>query len=155
MSYHLNVKGLAGLHLGKQITITTKNTEATGVLQGFRHDTDAINDLDFRGENWINGGTTTTITLLPNQRIVAKMGDAVVVHDETVPAPKFQSTGLQIINDNPESFNGHARGGMVPIEPGTVPWKVGDEATYCGVVDGKHLYVGGAAHQAEMNGATP
>lgn len=105
MSYKINVKALSGAHLGQRITVTTANTEATGILQGFRHDTEAINDSDFRGDHWINAATHTTITLLPNQRIVAKMGDEVEVHDEARPmGPQHQAIGLQIINDNPGAF---------------------------------------------------
>lgn len=82
MSYHLKVKGLAGLHIGQHVTIKTKNTEASGVLQGFEHETDIINDIGFGGESWALGKTRTTITLLPDQRIVAEMGDGVIVHDD-------------------------------------------------------------------------
>lgn len=33
-------------------------------------------------------------------------------------------------------------------------WEVGDTACYFGESDGCHIYVGGSAHQAEMNGET-
>lgn len=81
MSYHLKVKGLAGLHIGQHVTIKTQNTEATGILQGFQHDTDIINDSGISGESWALGQTRTTITLLPCQRIVAEMRDNVAIHD--------------------------------------------------------------------------
>lgn len=82
MSYHLNVRGLAGLHIGKQVTVKTKHTEASGILQGFKHESEAISDSGFSGESWALGKSRTTITLLPYQNIVAEMMDAVEVHNE-------------------------------------------------------------------------
>lgn len=85
MSYHLNVRGLAGLHIGKHVTIKTQHTEASGILQGFTCGAMAINDSGLTGESWVLGPKTATITLLPDQRIIAEIGDEVVVHgnDET------------------------------------------------------------------------
>ena len=108
MSYHLNVRGLAGLHIGQRITVKTQHTEATGILQGFRHDTDTINDSGFGGESWVLGKTRTTITLLPDQNIMATMTDEVLIHGYGAPEPEalaFQSMGLKIINDNPGVFH--------------------------------------------------
>ncbi|GAA5229247.1 hypothetical protein [Arthrobacter cryoconiti] len=79
---------LNGNHIGKTITVKTKNTEATGVLQGFAHDTDTINDSSFGRESWALGKTSTTITLLPDQRIIAEMADEVEVHEGTVKEPE-------------------------------------------------------------------
>lgn len=87
MSRQIIVKTLSGFHLGMRITIKTKHTEASGILQGFSHDNDAINDSGFGGESWALGQTHTTITLLPHQNIVAEMGDEVVVHGEGDPEP--------------------------------------------------------------------
>lgn len=114
MSYQITVKALAGFHLGKHITVKTKHTEASGVLQGFTHDSDTINDSGFGGESWALGKTRTTITLLPGQRIIADLGDEVTVHGDEGPEPRIcdnrnaahQAIGLQIINDNPEAFHG-------------------------------------------------
>lgn len=79
-NYNITVKELAGTHLGQRITITTKHTEATGVLQGFRHDAVALNAGNLMRDEWVTGRRTISITLLPNQEIIANMGDEVVVH---------------------------------------------------------------------------
>lgn len=126
MSYHLKVKGLAGLHIGQHVTIKTKNTEASGVLQGFEHEGSVITELTYSGEEHHPGGATTHLTIFPNQRILATMEDEVVVHGYDKPEPVIEAPD----------------GG----------WKVGDTAQYCGMINGKHVYTGGAAHQAEMNG---
>lgn len=89
MSYHLNVRGLAGLHIGKNVTIKTTHTEATGVLQGFKHESKAICDSSFAGESWALGQTHTTITLLPHQNIVATMEDEIVMHGYDAPEPRM------------------------------------------------------------------
>lgn len=126
MSYHLNVKGLAGLHIGQHVTVKTKHTEASGVLQGFRHDTETINDSSFGGKSWALGQTQSTITLVPDQRIVATMEDEVVVHGYDAPEP---------VVETPD-------GGDIPKVETTGPaWKVSDPAIYCGMIDGKHVYM--------------
>lgn len=79
------VKDLAGRHLGQRITITTANTETTGVLQGFQHDATAFNAGNLMRDEWVTGRRETTITLLPNQEIIANMGDHVVVHGHDAP----------------------------------------------------------------------
>lgn len=81
MSYHITVKALSGAHLGKRITITTDNTEATGVLQGFEHEGSVITNQTYGGEEHIPGATTTHLTIFPDQRILAQMADKVEVHD--------------------------------------------------------------------------
>ena len=73
------VRDLAGKHLGKTITITTDNTTATGVLQGIEVTGNLINDSNWAGDSWVLGKTEATITLLPGQRIIAQMADAVTI----------------------------------------------------------------------------
>lgn len=66
-------------NLGQRIVITAAHTEASGVLPGFRHDTDAISDGPLRApDTWVKGRTPSTVPLLPNQGIVSEMGDVVV-----------------------------------------------------------------------------
>lgn len=77
----ITVKDLSGHHLGKRITITTEHTTAEGVLQGFRHDAVALDAGNLIRDEWVTGKRATTITLLPNQDIVAELGDVVVVHE--------------------------------------------------------------------------
>ena len=89
MSRQIIVKTLSGFHLGMRITVTTANTEATGVLQGFRHDADVINAGTPWQDEWVTGRRETTITLLPNQEIIANMGDQVLVHGDA-PAPSHK-----------------------------------------------------------------
>lgn len=89
MSYHLNVRGLAGLHIGKHVTIKTKHTEASGVLQGFEHEGSVITELTYGGEDHHPGATTTHLTIFPDQRILAEMTDEVVVHSDTEPEPRL------------------------------------------------------------------
>lgn len=67
-------------HLGLRITTTTDHTEASGILQGFRHDAVVLNAGNLMRDEWVTGRRTSTITLLPDQEIIAKMGDEVVVH---------------------------------------------------------------------------
>ncbi len=81
MSYKITVKALSGAHLGQRITITTGHTTATGVLQGFRHDATALNAGNLMRDEWVTGRREITITFLPNQDIIAKIGDEVVVHE--------------------------------------------------------------------------
>lgn len=95
-------------------------------MQGFGHEANTINDSSFRGKFWVLGQTCTTITLLPDQRIVDTMEDEVVVQGYEAPEPAIET-----------------------LDGG---WKVGDTAKYCGMVNGKHVYAGGAAHQGEMSG---
>lgn len=64
---------------GPACTFRTENTEATGGLQGFRHGIDTIKCSDYQGESWALG-QTTTVTLLPDQRIAADMMDKVILH---------------------------------------------------------------------------
>lgn len=181
MNCNIIVKALSGAHLGQRITITTKHTTATGVLQGFRHDADAIDDSSFGGEAWARGATRTTITLLPNQTIVANMGDVVVVHGAETDVGS-QGPRTVFVVHTPPKVNvsgqeyicyGRAITGR-PILKATIieaPLNHADRewletylpayiAPYGAIVhdykggDGgwKHVYMGGAAHQAEMNG---
>lgn len=143
MSYHLNVRGLAGLHIGKQVTVKTKHTEASGILQGFKHESEAISDSGFSGESWALGKTHTTITLLPYQNIVAEMMDEVIMDSD---------------KPEPEAPRG---------------WEYQDTERHCGCAEaqemmGPSMYRAGniqpapvhmcdnrnAAHQADMNGET-
>ena len=83
MSQQFTVADLTGHHLGQRITIKTRHTEATGILQGFNCGAMAINDSNLTGDHWVLGPKTCGITLLPGQRIIAEMGDEVVVHDRS------------------------------------------------------------------------
>ncbi|MDD0858286.1 hypothetical protein NHF46_11880 [Arthrobacter alpinus] len=51
------------------------------MLQGFRHDATALNAGNLMRDEWVTGRRETTITLLPNQEIIAEMTDEVVVHE--------------------------------------------------------------------------
>lgn len=88
MSYHLNVRGLAGLHIGKHVTVKTKHTEASGVLQGFEHEGSVITELTYGGEEHHPGATTTHLTIFPNQRILAEMMDTVEVCETPDNSPR-------------------------------------------------------------------
>ena len=77
------VRDLAGAHLGRRITVTTANTEATGVLQGFEHEGSIITNLTYGGIEHIPGATTTHLTIFPGQRVLAELGDEIVVHGHT------------------------------------------------------------------------
>lgn len=81
------VRYLSGFHLGMRITVTTANTTATGVLQGFRHEADVINAGTPWQDDWVTGKRSTTITLLPNQEIIAEMEDEVEVQGDTPHPP--------------------------------------------------------------------
>lgn len=79
----MKVQDLNGGHLGQAITITTANTTATGVLQGFRHESAVITEITVNGHRtqFTPGKTGTTITLIPNQNITATLQDEVTVHE--------------------------------------------------------------------------
>lgn len=65
----INVRDLSRGHLYPPVTIMTRNIVATGVLQRFRHVTEAINGSNYNGDNWVNRLTATAIAILPNQRM--------------------------------------------------------------------------------------
>lgn len=76
-----NVSDLAGKHLGKTIAITTAHTTATGVLQNIQHVSEVLNDGPPYRDSWVRGRTSTAITLLPDQTIVAEMDDPISFPD--------------------------------------------------------------------------
>lgn len=78
--HHLNVRGLAGLHLGKRVTVMTRHTEATGVIQWLLYEADVINFGNPMRDKWASGRTATVITPMPNQDIITEMGDDVPVN---------------------------------------------------------------------------
>lgn len=83
MSHPITVRDLSGHHLGKRITITTEHTTAEGVLQGFQHQANVVNMTNMARPGWvILGHRQATITLMPNQDIIAELGDVVVVHEQ-------------------------------------------------------------------------
>lgn len=67
-------------------------------------------------DDWVRGRTEITVTFLPNQEIIAEMGDEVIVHV-----------------DKPESAGKRCYGAGGVVQEGdaeTAPWRVGDTASY-------------------------
>lgn len=115
MSRQIIVKTLSGFHLGMQVTVTTANTTATGILQGFRHDATALNAGNLMRDEWVTGRRETTITLLPNQEIIANMGDKVIVHGHDAPEPATNRNAA-----HQEEMNGETPAPGLPTGPRTV-----------------------------------